>query len=259
MQFGGCVLTIGIYYVLRSFVFKKIDKLWLRSATSGVLAYAFVWVVLFAVGKIILSANYSTSNSSSSVQAETDRKNIDLVASASKKYMSKDYAGALIDCDNALKENPNSDMAYFIRGSIRAATNDTTGAMEDLNHAIQLNPNSPEPYKIRSALRSQSDIQGALSDVSKVIELTHGGNATSFTARGELRLGDEKAAMGDFKKSKEMFNGEIAQDSTSAEAFHGRALAEMFLGDTGGACADLHKAYELGLMQAADEMKEFCQ
>jgi tetratricopeptide (TPR) repeat protein len=262
IQFFGAIVSISIYFILRQIILvTKIENKLIRSLTSGIISYGIIWLTIFMLGKTILSPNISQYNDSKQMQSSMEEKDKAFAQSVEKKSRNGNFYGALEDCNAAIRNNPNSDLAYSTRGAIKIILNDSVGAMEDINKAIDLNPNSSESYRVRSTLRSKNDKQGALSDISKAIELAHTSNATSLVARGyiELELGDNEAARRDFIKSIDIYSAEILKDSTSAASFHGRALSKYLLGDIQGACADLRMANKLGFVQAADEIKRICE
>jgi len=59
LQLFGLAIAIGLYFLLRQRMLKKIETTWVRSLVSGVLAYGSVWLILFFVGKSIVSAQSS--------------------------------------------------------------------------------------------------------------------------------------------------------------------------------------------------------
>ena len=121
LQLFGCASAIVLYFLFRQKVLIKIKTTWVRSLSSGVIAYGIVWILLFLVGKTILSAQYSDDKTTKLIRSEIEGKKNDFVTSALEKFKKKDYNGALNDCNNALKDNPNSDVAYFTRGAIKSA------------------------------------------------------------------------------------------------------------------------------------------
>src|ERR1017187_10271117 len=142
------------------------------------------------------------------VNSETKVK--DYLTSASKKLTTKNYNGAIEDCNNALKENSNSGVAYEIRGTIKSIIHDTIGAIEDLNNAIKFNSKLAGPYMLRGTLKIGHDNKGALDDISMSIELDPD-DAANYVARGQLEIsmGNKNNALKDFKKGIEIFNNDI--------------------------------------------------
>jgi len=101
-----------------------------------------------------------------------------LINSDDKKYLSffltnrgyakfglGDYRGAIKDCDEALRLNPNYPDAYNNRGAAKSELGDYKGAIKDHDEALRLNPNDPADYNNRSnAKKKLGDYKGADED-----------------------------------------------------------------------------------------------
>jgi tetratricopeptide (TPR) repeat protein len=110
-------------------------------------------------------------------------------SSASRKYNSGDYRGALADYNRAIRLNPNSANAYYNRGLIKATKlQDERGALADYNRAIQLKPNYDAAYNNRGNLKVDKlqDYQGGLADYNRAIQLKPR-NADAYYNRGVLK------------------------------------------------------------------------
>jgi len=108
---------------------------------------------------------------------------------------------------------------YFDRGNSKYDLQDYRGAIQDYSKAIELDPSNADAYYNRgNAKRKLQDYRGAIQDYSKAIEL----------------------------------------DPSKSEAYGNRGLAKYFLNDIDGACLDWSKAGELGIYDAYDSIKEYC-
>ncbi|XP_077998331.1 tetratricopeptide repeat protein 36-like isoform X2 [Glandiceps talaboti] len=94
-----------------------------------------------------------------------------------------------------------------IQGVKAAESGDINAAMEYFNLAVNVVPERASGYNNRAqALRLKGDIQGAIQDLDKAIELSKGvGKAAcqAYTQRGLIRRleGEEEQALEDFKKA----------------------------------------------------------
>lgn len=143
----------------------------------------------------------------------------DYYSRAVKLFQSGDNKGAIINLNNALKENPADELAYSFRGYIKWQQNDNIGAISDYSKAIGINPKVPYYYYMRGSAKSNlKDVRGALSDYEIAISL----------------------------------NPEYA------EAYLSRGLMKLYLGQKYSGCLDLSKAGELGAIEAYDIIAKFC-
>jgi len=92
------------------------------------------------------------------------------------RYMSADLSGAIADYNEAIRLNPNDSLAYNNRGTARRNRGDKIGAIEDFTEAIRLNPQYPDPYANRGMERAGNyDVFGAIADLQHYLDLG-GGN-----------------------------------------------------------------------------------
>jgi len=83
-----------------------------------------------------------------------------------------DLNGALADCNEAIKLDPNLDTAYELRGNVEDDKGDSDAALVDYTTAIKLNPDYAAAYFNRGvAKHHKGDSTGALADYNKAISL----------------------------------------------------------------------------------------
>ena len=80
----------------------------------------------------------------------------------------------------------------------------------------------------------------------------------SQTAESYIQIGISKAERGDYKGAIADFNKAIEINSKYAYAYYLRGLAKITLKDKNGACIDLSKSGELGVSDAYDLIKKYC-
>lgn len=139
----------------------------------------------------------SRSNVPSSVQAEK------LSSTAYEEIQSGDYAGAIANCNKAIKIDSSCWQAFDNRGVARGMQSDFSRAIGDFDKAIQLNPNSPTLYSDRGFAKKELKIfQGALADFNKAIELDPK-DARIYLNRASIKyeLNDLDGAESDYKRA----------------------------------------------------------
>ena len=88
------------------------------------------------------------------------------------KNNSGDFQGAIAECSQAVKLNPNDGKAYVCLGVAKLYLGDFQGAITECSQAIKLNPNDGSAYFVRAEAKSQlGDSQGADFDRSKIAEI----------------------------------------------------------------------------------------
>ena len=151
----------------------------------------------------------------------------DYLKAGNTKYELKDYKGAIKYYNKAIELNPNYADAYLHRGVAKRKTIEFIkkhprgykGIIQDYNKAIELNPNYAMAYSYRGDAKSNlQDYRGAIQDLNKAIEL----------------------------------------DPNLADAYFNRGIAKISLGQKDNGCLDLSKAGELGLAEAYESIKEYC-
>lgn len=79
--------------------------------------------------------------------------------------LEKDYAAALLSYNRSIELRPNWSIAYLDRGGLFQEQGDFAHALEDMNKAIELSPGSPIAAVMRSMLRFQmGDLEGSRAD-----------------------------------------------------------------------------------------------
>lgn len=133
---------------------------------------------------------------------------------------------------------------YYISGTAKAEKGDIQGALVDFDKSIELNPDFAMAYHNRAyyCRLATGNLQGALEDFTASIDVSPIDNdAYSLSMRSfvKLQMKDIAGALKDVGASIEL-------DPTNSFAYRNRALIKLALTDTTACINDLNKARELG-------------
>jgi tetratricopeptide (TPR) repeat protein len=136
-----------------------------------------------------------------------------------------DFAGAIADCDQAIRITPRLAEGYLNRGIARKMVGDETAALVDLNKALAIDANLVAALVGRGSLRTDSgDIEGALSDLNRALALDpRSEEAYVFRGYALIAKPDLAGAISDFNEA-------IKLRQDFAAAYLGRGVAQTFLG-----------------------------
>src|SRR6266705_1921121 len=141
-----------------------------------------------------------------------------------------------------------SDGDLVNRGIEKGKQGDLDGAIADFNRAIELNPKDDAPYYNRAqAKRLNKDTAGAIADYTRAIELGST-NPAAYNNRGNARAenNDRDGAIADYTRAIEL-------KPDYARAYYNRATTKKDKGDTAGAEADLKMARKLDPELASEQ------
>ncbi len=127
--------------------------------------------------------------------------------------------------------------AFFNSGATKRAQGDLEGAIADFTKTIELRPDFMAAYVNRGiAKQAKRDLDGAIADFTKAIELQPD-NVAAHVCRGSAKhaKGDLDGAIADHTKAIEL-------KPEFAKSYHVRGLAKRDKGDLGGAIQDYTKA-----------------
>jgi tetratricopeptide (TPR) repeat protein len=149
--------------------------------------------------------------------------------------------------------NNKKAMEYRESGIAKVETGDNKGAIEDYNKSIELNATDPSVWNNRGVAKSNlGDNKGAIEDYNKSISLDSN-VAEVYLNRGNSKvIEDPKGAVVEYDKALEL-------NPNYADAYLSRGLAKIILLEKRSeGCMDLYKAVDLGLVDANDEIKAYC-
>jgi tetratricopeptide (TPR) repeat protein len=160
------------------------------------------------------------------------------------------YNNALSDFDKAIKLNERNLPAYLMRANTRSRMIE---AIEQQKAAEQytgfLNPGTGNVSNNASSLELYSEV---LTDYSVVLymnpEFVFG-----YFNRANIFCKYEK-----YYEAVEEFNKAIEIEPEFAEAYYNRGLVKVLLNDVDGGAKDLSRAGELGIAEAYNVLKRYC-
>lgn len=165
--------------------------------------------------------------------------------------MMRNYNEALTSFDRAIDLNPSFLEAYFNRANIR---------FELIEHRFSMAQSSPQVFIKQSPDNDNQqpqrdeipDFSSVISDYDKVISLNPR-LSVAYYNRGNI-----KNRMRDFRGAVNDYTTALTLNPDFAEAYYNRAITLIYFNHTREACFDLSKAGELGISEAYNLIKRYC-
>jgi tetratricopeptide (TPR) repeat protein len=181
--------------------------------------------------------------------------------------------------------DPFNEKNYFKKGTFSAMMLDYNDALRAFNRAVELKPDYLEAYFNRANINFELiEHQFSIEESAPQITITQGDSPDSKKPKqpgipdfsSVLADYDQVIALdpkmsfayynrGNIKNRMRDFEGAIQDYTTAmglqpnfAEAFYNRALTLIYLKNTKDACLDLSKAGELGVQDAYNVIKRYC-
>jgi serine/threonine protein kinase/Tfp pilus assembly protein PilF len=147
-----------------------------------------------------------------------------------------EHAAAGTTASRAIKVSPYSPRAYLIRARVRFHAGDHEGACSDVERGLAIQFNEPGLLELRGLLRAAAgDPLRALEDFNKALESANFDRTHMHKARALVSLGRIDQAVLEWSLA-------LRRDPELPEAYLGRARAQMLLGRSDLALADLEQA-----------------
>ena len=157
-----------------------------------------------------------------------------------EKFKQGDYAGAILDWDEAIQLKPDFAEAYNNRGLAKHELGDSFSALADYENAIRLKPELSVVYNNRGLAKGAlGELHAAVADYDIAIQLKND-DAVVYKNRGYTKdkLGEKEAALADY-------NIAIQLKPNFAEAYNDRGYTKDKLGEKEAALADYNIAIQL--------------
>jgi len=155
---------------------------------------------------------------------------------AGRRLAKKDYAGAIMEANHALKTNPADPLALTTRGYAYLELGDYAHAIEDYDAVLLIAPSDPGALTNACFGRAVANIELDRAKSYCDAAVVQRGGLAGLDSRGflSLRRGDYAAALKDYEAAMKL--------SHAASPLYGRGIAKMRLGRTDEAKADLAEA-----------------
>ena len=176
-----------------------------------------------------------------------------LVIEGINKFDSGNIKEAIQNYDDAIKIWDENYNAYINRADAKRKLKDIDGAILDYNKCIELHPTFSGYYSRGKLKIMKSDVDGAISDFNESIEIDPL-NDDAFCSRGIVYGLKEE-----YEKSITDFDKAIQLNPKNADAYFNRGFSKIFLYDKEGACADMYEAAQLGNVDAQKQYKLNCE
>jgi len=154
---------------------------------------------------------------------------------------------------NSANTNPRYSVAYLNRGNARSDAGDIDGALSDYSKAIELKTDKAEAYNNRGLIFAmKNDFEAAEVDFTKALSI-YPDFASALNNRGNVRR-----ALGDLTGAFDDYNTAIKCKPEYADAISNRGIVYFITGDTASACNDWQQAANLGSNNASNYVQQYC-
>jgi tetratricopeptide (TPR) repeat protein len=168
--------------------------------------------------------------------------------------LTKQYNKAIDDFDKAIKLDERNLPAYFMRANTRAQMIETIEKLKLAEQSTGLDNVSLDLSPVVSKQKSINieAYNDVLSDYTVVIYMNPD-FIFAYYNRGNIYCKTEK-----YFQAVEEYNKAITIEPEFAEAYYNRGLVKILLNDVEGGAKDLSKAGELGIENAYNVIKRYC-
>ena len=150
------------------------------------------------------------------------------------------FQEAVAKYNEAIRLDPQSDVAYYGRGNAYYDLGQFEPAIQDFDEAVRLHPQRARPYYSRgNAYLSLGQFQRGIKDLDEAIRLDPG-DGGAYNNRGAAY-----GNLGQFQRAIEDFDEAIRLDPGDAEAYNNRGLAYTRLSQFHRAIQDIDEAVRL--------------
>jgi tetratricopeptide (TPR) repeat protein len=150
------------------------------------------------------------------------------------------YEAAIEDFSKAIQLNPNSDIAYLLRGDAKFKLDQYEAAIEDFSKAIQLDPDNASAYNYRGTAKFHlNQYEAAIEDYSMSIQLDPDDiNAYFNQGTAKFSLHQYEAAIEDFSTA-------IQFNPDNASVYFSRGVVKFKMHQYEAVIEDLSTAIQL--------------
>jgi tetratricopeptide (TPR) repeat protein len=168
--------------------------------------------------------------------------------------LSKQYNKAIDDFDKTLKLDERNLPAYFMRANIRTQMVETIERLKLKEQSTSFNnsDNIASQFELKSNNNSIEAYNDILTDYTVVLYMNPD-FIFGYYNRANIYCKTEK-----YFQAIEEYNKALTIEPEFAEAFYNRGLVKILLNDVEGGAKDLSKAGELGIQDAYNVIKRYC-
>lgn len=163
-----------------------------------------------------------------------------------------DYSSSMKDLQKSIELGNNNALAYFSRANCRLKMTDMIDQLKQTTGAITV-PLKNDPKKTKETIiETVTDYNDVLADYSTCLKLN-----PNF-AFAYFNMSYVKCKMRDYESALTDLNKALDIEPDFAEAYFNRGLTKIYLDDIEGGAMDLSKAGELGIQDAYNIIKRYC-
>jgi tetratricopeptide (TPR) repeat protein len=164
----------------------------------------------------------------------------------------EDYSSSMKDLNKAIELDNSNMLAYFARANCRMKMTDAIEQLKQTSGRIKVPIKNDTKKNPETVVETVIDYADVLSDLTTCLEKNPKFPFAYFNqAYVKCKLRDYQGALDDLNKAIEIEND-------FAEAYFNRGLTKIYLDDVEGGALDLSKAGELGIQDAYNIIKRYC-
>ena len=160
----------------------------------------------------------------------------------------QNYATAMTSYDKCIKKDKGISYAYLNRGATRYELDEFIFAEKEYSNSITISRSTPK----ETEKNTPPDHNESLADFEMAIKL-NGALPFAYYNSANLKIRQQK-----FQRAIDDYSMAIKIEPKLAEAYFNRALVLLYLEEEKLACSDLSKAGELGITEAYNIIKRYC-
>ena len=163
-----------------------------------------------------------------------------------------DYASSMNDLQKAIELNNKNALAYFSRANCKLKMADLIDELKQNSDAIIVPLKNDPKHAQGTVIETVTDYKDVLTDYSTCLTLNPN---FAFAYFNEAYV---MCKMRDYQTALSYLNKALDREPDFAEAYFNRGLTKIYLDDVEGGAMDLSKAGELGIQDAYNVIKRYC-
>ena len=163
-----------------------------------------------------------------------------------------DYTNSMNDLQKAIELNGKNALTYFSRANCRMRIVDLMDQLKQNSDALKVSLKKAPGQDSGTVTETVNDYTDVLNDYATCLLLNPKFPYSYFNmAYVKCKMRDYQGALADLNKAIEI-------EPDFAEAYFNRGLVKIYLDDVEGGAIDLSKAGELGIQDAYNIIKRYC-